>query len=60
VADSLSRDFHIPSDTLSHLLSISFPKQVPFVTFLDPLVVTLCGRKVGQGSNLFYLLVRQG
>jgi hypothetical protein len=27
------------------------------VTFLDPLVATLCGRKVGRGSNLFYLLI---
>jgi hypothetical protein len=30
IADSLSRDFHIESDTLSNLLSASFPTQVPF------------------------------
>jgi hypothetical protein len=30
IADSLSRDFHIHSDVLSHLLSVSFPNQAPF------------------------------
>jgi hypothetical protein len=30
VSDSLSRDFHIPSDSLSQIISSSFPEQAPF------------------------------
>ncbi len=37
VSDSLSRDFHIHSDTLSQLLSSYFPKQVPFGLKIQPL-----------------------
>jgi hypothetical protein len=30
VADSLSRDFHVPANTLSQLILSSVPNQVPF------------------------------
>jgi hypothetical protein len=39
---------------------IATPICHPSVTSLDPLVANLCGREVGRGSNLFYLLIRQG
>ena len=37
VSDSLSRDFHIPSETLSHLLGLYVPEQAPFVLTILPL-----------------------
>jgi hypothetical protein len=37
ISDSLSRDFHIDSNLLCHMLSLQFPSQVPFGLSLLPL-----------------------